>query len=59
LSRPIKDGDVAAIVVALHVSNDQAAERLATHVVPRLASTVLNRPKLEPRAEGIEHLGDV
>ena len=54
-----QDGDVAAIVVALHVADDQAAERLATHFVPRLASTVLNRPNLEPRAEGIEHLGDV
>lgn len=53
-----QNGELAAIVLALHVADAQIAERLATRFVPRLASA-LGKAKLEPRPEGGLVLGEI
>jgi hypothetical protein len=43
----------------LHVADAPAAERLADHFVPRVASSFLKGAKPEDQAEGIRRLGEV
>ncbi|SIO66640.1 hypothetical protein SAMN05444166_8162 [Singulisphaera sp. GP187] len=52
------NGDVAAIVLAVHVADAQIAERLATQFVPRVVS-VATGSKLAPRDEEGQLLGMV